>query len=55
MGWDKIDGKENVMLAPYTEIYPRPEPANDVERRLDNIEKTLKEILDVIRCFADER
>ena len=53
--WDKIDAKEGVTFTPYQEIYRRPEPANDIERRLDGIEKTLKEILDVIRCIADGR
>ena len=53
--WEKIDAKEGITFTPHHEIYRRPEPADDVERRLDDIEKTLREILDVIRSFADNR
>ena len=51
--WDEIAAKEGVTFTPYHEVYRRPEPSNDTERRLDEIEKILNEILDAVRCIAD--
>jgi len=48
-GWDEIDGKEGILLTPYTEVYRRPEPESGIEQRLDNIEKLLAEISDSLR------
>jgi len=47
-GWNRIDAKEGMPPTPYTPIWRRPEPANNMEKRLDNIERLLKKILDAV-------
>ena len=53
LDWEKIEGKDGVTLTPYQEIYRRPEPESDVEKRLENIEDTLNKILETIQCMTE--
>ena len=52
--WEKIDFKAGITPTSYTEVFRRPEPSNDTEKRLNEIEKTLKEILEAIRYIGEK-